>query len=117
MLNLVTLVTLIGKIGSGKSTIINLICGFLKPDSGLVFIDNVKRLRFQIETYIKEVGFFLSGDYLIEDFSTILYWDCIGRLLNLKRVFVKERIKYLCRLCKSQILTNQLVNFHLGIKL
>ena len=78
-------VTLIGKIGSGKSTLINLICGLLKPDKGQIIIDN-KKVDFSNRTYINSIGFLLSGDYLIEDFSTILYWDCIGRLLNLRKI-------------------------------
>lgn len=93
------IVTLIGKIGGGKSTIINLICGLLKPDKGQIFIDN-RRIGVLNRDYIKDVGFILSGDYLIEDFSTILYWDCIGRLLNLKKEFIKERIKFLLDLCE-----------------
>ena len=76
-------VTLIGKIGSGKSTIINIICGLVKPDSGQILY-NGKRVDFSNRAYIKNIGFLLSGDYLIEDFSTILYWESIGRLLNLK---------------------------------
>ena len=93
------IVTLIGKIGGGKSTIINIICGLLKPDKGQVFIDN-RRIGVLNRDYIKDVGFILSGDYLIEDFSTILYWNCIGRLLNLKKELVKERIKFLLDLCE-----------------
>lgn len=92
------LVTLIGKIGSGKSTIINLICGLLKPDKGHILIDNVE-VSYSNRTYIKSLGLLLSGDYLIEDFSTILYWNCIGRILNLKATYIKERINYLLSLC------------------
>jgi ABC-type multidrug transport system ATPase subunit len=93
------IVTLIGKIGSGKSTIINIICGLLKIDSGKVFIEN-KAVDFTNRDYIKDIGFILSGDYLIADFSTLIYWDSIGRLLNLKKGHIKERIRFLLELCE-----------------
>lgn len=93
------IVTLIGRIGGGKSTIINIICGLLKPDSGHIFIDG-KRIGVLNREYIKDVGFIFSGDYLIEDFSTIFYWNCIARLLNLNKEDIKQRIKYLLDLCE-----------------
>jgi ABC-type multidrug transport system ATPase subunit len=92
-------VTLIGRIGSGKSTIINIICGLVKPDSGQ-FLYNGTLVDFSNRAYMKNIGFLLSGDYLIEDFSTILYWECIGRLLNFRRDYIKKRIKYLLDLCE-----------------
>ncbi len=93
------IVTLIGKIGSGKSTIINLICGLIKPESGKIFINNCM-VDPSNRDYIKDLGFLLSGDYLIDDFSTILYWECIGKLLHLNRRYVKNKIKFLIDLCE-----------------
>ena len=89
--------TIIGKIGSGKSTIINLICGLLKPDSGQIYFED-KLIKPADRTYIQKIGFLLSVNYLIEDFSTILYWKSIGKLLNLKRDYIENRISYLLNL-------------------
>ncbi|MDF2513546.1 MAG: ssuB [Herbinix sp.] len=51
---------LIGKSGSGKTTILNLIAGFLKPDKGTVSINGVKVLKPRKETafLFQELGLF-----------------------------------------------------------
>lgn len=109
-------VTLIGRIGSGKSTIINIICGLVKPNSGQ-FYYNEKHIDFSKRSYIKDFGFILSGDYLIEDFSTILYWESIGKLLNLKRDYIKKRIDYLLELCNISIPSKPISQLSSGNKM
>jgi ABC-type multidrug transport system ATPase subunit len=91
-INFGELLALVGKIGSGKTTIINLMCGLIKPDKGKLFYKD-RSIDFSDRSYIKDWGFLLSGDYLLEDFSTILYWRSIGKLLKLKRVQIENRIE------------------------
>lgn len=87
-------VTLIGRIGSGKSTIVNIIAGLVKPDKGHIIYKG-QFVNHKDRAYVRDIGFLLSGDYLIEEFSTVLYWKSVCKLLNLRRSEAEMRIEYL----------------------
>ena len=92
------LVSLIGKIGSGKTTIINILSGLIKPDKGTIEYNGQEVSSFN-RNYTKDFGFLLSEDYLIEEFSTVLYWKCIGKMLKLRSEVINTRIQNLIELC------------------
>jgi len=92
-------VTIIGKIGSGKSTILNIVSGLIKYDSGELKI-NGKIVKISNRNYIKDIGVLLSCDYLIEEFSTLLYWKCMGKLLGLTTSEINHRIEYINYICQ-----------------
>ena len=66
-------VLLLGASGSGKSTILSLIAGFLKPTSGVVELDNevISKLpdRFATVKRRESVGFIFQKFNLLEDLS------------------------------------------------
>lgn len=64
---------LIGPGGAGKSLIVKILCGLVKPDAGDVFVDghNVNRLTdLELAEYRKKVGM-LFQNYALFDFMTV----------------------------------------------
>lgn len=64
---------LIGPGGAGKSLIVKILCGLVKPDKGEVFVDghNVNRLtELELVEYRKKVGM-LFQNYALFDFMTV----------------------------------------------
>jgi len=64
---------LIGPGGAGKSLIVKILCGLVKPDRGEVFVDghNVNRLsELELTKYRKKVGM-LFQNYALFDFMTV----------------------------------------------
>jgi len=61
-----TVTALVGSSGSGKSTIISLICGFHKPDSGLVLVDGVDLSAVRLDSYRSQLGVVLQESFLFD---------------------------------------------------
>ena len=57
---------LIGSSGSGKSTIISLICAFHKPDSGRVLIDGIDLSTVKLDDYRAQLGVVLQESFLFD---------------------------------------------------
>lgn len=58
---------IIGSSGSGKSTIINLILGLIKPSSGEIFIDGKKIENLNLKNWRKQIGYVAQNAFLIDD--------------------------------------------------
>jgi len=61
-----TVTALIGSSGSGKSTIISLICAFHKPDTGRVLIDGIDLSTVLLEDYRSLLGVVLQESFLFD---------------------------------------------------
>ena len=57
---------IIGKSGAGKSTIIDIIMGFLKADKGKVLVDNID-IHSNVKGWQKRIGYVSQSIYLIDD--------------------------------------------------
>lgn len=57
---------LIGSSGSGKSTIISLVCAFHKPDAGRVLIDGVDLSTVKLDDYRSQLGVVLQESFLFD---------------------------------------------------
>ena len=61
-----TVTALVGSSGSGKSTIISLICGFHTATSGQVLIDGVDLATIQLSSYREQLGVVLQETFLFD---------------------------------------------------
>jgi len=61
-----TVTALVGSSGSGKSTIISLICAFHTPDSGRVMVDEVDLSTVRLDSYRSQLGVVLQESFLFD---------------------------------------------------
>jgi len=61
-----TVTALVGSSGSGKSTIISLVCAFHKPVSGRVLVDGIDLATVDLNTYRSQLGVVLQDSFLFD---------------------------------------------------
>jgi subfamily B ATP-binding cassette protein MsbA len=61
-----TVTALVGSSGSGKSTIISLLCAFHNPGSGRVVVDDVDLATVNLDTYRSQLGVVLQESFLFD---------------------------------------------------
>ncbi len=61
-----TVTALVGSSGSGKSTIISLICAFHSPTTGRVLVDDVDLATVDLNTYRSQLGVVLQDSFLFD---------------------------------------------------
>jgi ABC-type multidrug transport system fused ATPase/permease subunit len=61
-----TVTALVGSSGSGKSTIISLICAFHAPDSGTILVDGVDLSTVKLDSYRSQLGVVLQESFLFD---------------------------------------------------
>jgi len=61
-----TVTALVGSSGSGKSTIISLVCGFHNPDSGQVLVDGIDLSTVRLDSYRSQLGVVLQESFLFD---------------------------------------------------
>ena len=57
---------LVGSSGSGKSTIISLVCAFHEPDSGSILVDGVDLSTVNLDSYRSQLGVVLQESFLFD---------------------------------------------------
>ena len=83
-------ITLIGKSGCGKTTMLKLINGLIKPDSGKIFISGKEINQWDIIELRRSIGYVIQQIGLFPHMSIE---DNIGYVLNIKKVSKQERNK------------------------
>jgi osmoprotectant transport system ATP-binding protein len=83
-------ITLIGKSGCGKTTMLKLINGLIKPDSGKIFIKGKEISQWDIIQLRRSIGYVIQQIGLFPHMSIE---DNIGYVLNIKKVSKQERAK------------------------
>ena len=61
-----TVTALVGSSGSGKSTIISLLCAFHTPSKGRVLVDDVDLSKVNLNTYRSQLGVVLQESFLFD---------------------------------------------------
>ncbi len=61
-----TVTALVGSSGSGKSTIISLLCAFHTPSSGRVTVDDIDLARVDLNTFRSQLGVVLQESFLFD---------------------------------------------------
>jgi subfamily B ATP-binding cassette protein MsbA len=61
-----TVTALVGSSGSGKSTIISLLCAFHTPTKGAVFVDDIDLATVDLNTYRSQLGVVLQDSFLFD---------------------------------------------------
>jgi len=71
---------IVGELGSGKSTVFNLISGIFKPFKGNIFIDEVSYRDINIEGLREKISYVTQEDVIFNDtlYNNITLWDNYG---------------------------------------
>ncbi len=85
-----TVTALVGSSGSGKSTIISLVCGFHTPTSGSITVDGYDLARVDLDTFRSQLGVVLQESFLFD--GTIR-----ENILFSRPEATEEEFQYACR--------------------
>lgn len=107
---------LLGPNGAGKSTLMNIIVGYLKPDSGLVQI-NDKTVAFEDLTMRNIIGYVPQEISLYLELTAMQNLKIFGGLFNLSKEVLKQRIESVLELVQLNDRKSEPVkNFSGGMK-
>lgn len=87
----------VGKSGGGKSTLLNILTGIMKPDSGKIFFEG-KRIGRNNKYLKKHIGFVSQYDSLFPEMTLKENCYYFGRLYGVKRKLMEKRFLELARL-------------------
>jgi ABC-2 type transport system ATP-binding protein len=83
---------LLGPNGAGKTTLMNLLVGYLNPDSGIIAIDGEPVTQDSLEIR-KKIGFVPQSLALYDELSGQENLELFGKMFDIPRKILKERIQ------------------------
>lgn len=83
---------LLGPNGAGKTTLMNLLVGYLNPDSGIITIDGDTVTQDSLEIR-KKIGFVPQSLALYDELSGQENLELFGKMFDIPRKILKERIQ------------------------
>ena len=94
------MVSLIGRNGAGKSTLAKLICGFVKPDSGLIYLSDSDISDKTIKERADHIGYVMQNPNQM--ISQTMIADEVGLGLKLRgfsKSEIQERVESVLEIC------------------
>lgn len=89
-------IALIGESGSGKTTIINLLTGIIKPEIGKVLVDGVDINIYNPLQYRNQFGYISQDPVIFNDtiYNNVTFWDDVNEsnLIKFKSAIVKASL-------------------------
>ncbi|OGQ05075.1 MAG: hypothetical protein A2W61_03065 [Deltaproteobacteria bacterium RIFCSPLOWO2_01_44_7] len=84
-------IAIVGPTGSGKSTLVNILLGFYKPDSGSVMVNDISLDDIHLNYWREKVGYVSQDIFLFNEsiLQNIILWD---ESVNMEEVFRVARI-------------------------
>lgn len=85
-------IAIIGESGAGKTTLINILAGLIKPINGSVIIDGLKMRELDVRTFQQRIGYITQEPVIFNDtiFNNVTFW---AEKDNNNLVKFKEAIK------------------------
>lgn len=94
------MISIVGPNGAGKSTLAKLICGFLRPDSGKIFINGNETRNLSIKEIADRVGFILQNPNAMISKTKIFDEVAFGlRLRGLDEKEIEEKVYETLKIC------------------
>lgn len=81
---------IIGRAGSGKSTIASLLLGFIKTSSGELLLNDENYYEYNIKDIREKIGYVVQNPFLFSD--TIYNNICYGKKINSKKAYEVAKI-------------------------
>lgn len=97
-----SMIGIIGDSGEGKSTLVNLILGLLKPENGNIYVDG-KNIENNLKSWQKSIGLIPQNIYLVDD--TIRNNICFG--LDVKEIN-EDKFQNVLKLSQLDLFVNNL---------
>lgn len=94
------IISIVGPNGAGKSTLAKLICGFLRPDSGEIFIDGKDTRELSIKEIADRVGFIIQNPNAM--ISKTMIYDEVAfglRLCGLDEDEIQKKVYETLKVC------------------
>ncbi|RFZ76096.1 ABC transporter ATP-binding protein [Lacrimispora amygdalina] len=85
------IIGIIGKNGSGKTTIIKLLAGLCVPEQGIITIDGVDLKKYDLEYLRRQIGYVLQSNYLVSGkLKDILRFGVENEFIDIKDEMIKS---------------------------
>lgn len=92
------IIAIVGESGSGKTTLMNLISGILKPQDGIITIDDTDYKDINIESLQKRIGYITQEPVIFADsvYNNITFWSekSEDNIVQLKKALKLARIDH-----------------------
>ena len=94
------IVSIVGPNGAGKSTLAKLICGFLRPNDGEIFIDGIETSSLSIKEIADRVGFIIQNPNAMISKTMIYDEVALGlRLRGLDEDYTEKKVYQALKIC------------------